>query len=356
MRKKRVVVIMCLLLVVALAFVVAWQFLHVDNPAVGDDVQDDNQQDIPVPEIPHEHAWGDWIVETLPSCVDLGQEQRDCDCGETQRRDIAALGHDFVSGYCSRCGEVDPTYDFSCKHENTSGLIFYPTCTENGRINVSCSDCGELISSEITPALGHDFVDGYCIRCSEIDPNYDFSCKHEHLSQLDYVEATCTQNGSYNVYCLDCYDLIRTETIPTLGHDYVDGVCSRCGAPDEVYYNNFVGYWFTDSIGFDSEEFGCYYFLIEKDEEVDGKYYFTRSGYKIEDGVVILYNNPTDYGSLQSFTYASVDGIKQFTVTRWEQCVDCSYDGEHLFIGDMVFYKTDKNILYDGTTTPITPL
>lgn len=218
MRKKRVVVIICLLLVVAIAAVIAWQFLHVDSPAVGDGLEDDNQSDVvdPVPVVPHEHSWGEWIVKTLPTCVDMGQEQRVCDCGEIQCRDIAALGHsfgewgllvhstcvdggyeqrdclscgqsemrevpalghDFVDGYCSRCGDVDSNYDFSCKHENTSGLILDPTCTEDGSVNVSCSDCGELISSEITPALGHDFVDGYCSRCGEIDPDYAYDMR-----------------------------------------------------------------------------------------------------------------------------------------------------------------------------------
>lgn len=372
MRKKRVVVIICLLLIVAIAAVIAWQFLHVDSPAVGDGLEDDNQSDVvdPVPVVPHEHSWSEWIVKSLPTCVDMGQEQRVCDCGEIQCRDLAALGHsfgvwglllhptcvdggyeqrdclvcgqpemrevpalghDYIDGYCTRCGEIDPNYDFSCKHENTSGLILDPTCTEDGYVNVSCSDCGSLLSSETIPATGHTFGEW-----------------------TTFVSSTCTTDGEQIRGC--ACGATESQSIPALGHDYVDGYCTRCGASDEIYFNNFVGYWFTDSTGFDSEEFDCYYFLIEKDEKIDGKYYFTRSGYKIEDGVVILYNNPTDYGSLQSFTYSSVDGIKQFTLTRWEQSVDCSYDGQHLYVGSMLFYKTNKSILYDGTTTPVTPL
>lgn len=217
MRKKRVVVIICLLLVVALAFVVAWQFLHVDNPAVGDDVQDDNQQDVvvpvpvPIPETPHEHDWGDWIEATSATCVDMGQERRVCECGETQYRSIVALGHSFSDW----------------------GLLLQPTCVYVGYEQHDCFVCGQPEMRKI-PALGHDYVDGICSRCGEVDPDYDFSCKHENTQGL-ISESTCTEDGSVKVSCADCGDLIRTEITPALGHNYVNGTCTRCGALDPNY-------------------------------------------------------------------------------------------------------------------------
>ncbi|MBP3659759.1 MAG: discoidin domain-containing protein, partial [Oscillospiraceae bacterium] len=60
-------------------------------------------------EPPHEHSWSDWTVTTEPTCTEAGVETRTCECGETETREVAALGHDFVDGVCTRCGEVEET-------------------------------------------------------------------------------------------------------------------------------------------------------------------------------------------------------------------------------------------------------
>ena len=57
-------------------------------------------------EQPHEHSFGEWTVVTEPSCTDAGEELRTCACGETEKREIPALGHDFVNGECNRCDAV----------------------------------------------------------------------------------------------------------------------------------------------------------------------------------------------------------------------------------------------------------
>ena len=48
-----------------------------------------------------------------------------------------------------------------------------PTCTSSGLTQGShCSACGEvLVAQRVVPALGHSYVDGFCIRCDEIDPD-----------------------------------------------------------------------------------------------------------------------------------------------------------------------------------------
>ena len=49
-----------------------------------------------------------------------------------------------------------------------------PTCTEPGYIgDRKCSDCGTVVEKgEEIPALGHNFVDGKCTRCGAVDPDY----------------------------------------------------------------------------------------------------------------------------------------------------------------------------------------
>lgn len=47
-----------------------------------------------------------------------------------------------------------------------------PTCTEPGLKENWCYDCNKLLGTETLPALGHNYVGGKCTRCGESDPNY----------------------------------------------------------------------------------------------------------------------------------------------------------------------------------------
>ena len=97
-------------------------------------------------EAPHEHSFGEWTVTTAPTCTEKGIETRTCACGETETREIAALGH---------TEEVIPAVE--------------ATCTETGLTEgVKCSVCGEiLVAQEVVPALGHDWQGTDCSRCDE---------------------------------------------------------------------------------------------------------------------------------------------------------------------------------------------
>ncbi|MGN0999209.1 MAG: S8 family serine peptidase, partial [Faecousia sp.] len=55
------------------------------------------------------HSWGEWVVTTDPTCTEKGEETRTCSiCGETEKRDVDALGHDY------------------------DAVVTDPTCTEKG--------------------------------------------------------------------------------------------------------------------------------------------------------------------------------------------------------------------------------
>ena len=53
---------------------------------------------------PHEHDFGEWTVTIPATCTEEGEEKRICSCGETETRTVAASGHDYVNGVCTRCG------------------------------------------------------------------------------------------------------------------------------------------------------------------------------------------------------------------------------------------------------------
>ena len=95
-------------------------------------------------------------------------------------------------------------------HTEVADEAVAPTCTKNGLTEGShCAVCGEVIVAQRTvPAPGHEL-------------SY-------HAGQA----ATCTQAG-WNAYetCGNCGYTTYAE-IPALDHNYVGGVCTRCGIAD----------------------------------------------------------------------------------------------------------------------------
>ena len=108
--------------------------------------------------------------------------------------------------YCVDCGvlvsagEVIPATGH--QHE---AVVTEPTCTEQGYTTYTCH-CGDTYVDDYVDALGHS---------------------HE---VTDHKDASCTEAG-YDTYTCHCGDTY-TEEIPATGHNYVDGVCENCGEVD----------------------------------------------------------------------------------------------------------------------------
>ncbi|MBP3396202.1 MAG: leucine-rich repeat domain-containing protein, partial [Clostridia bacterium] len=57
----------------------------------------------PIPE-EHSHTYGEWTVETAPTCLAEGEETRVCSCGLFERRTIPVGDHTYVNNTCTTCG------------------------------------------------------------------------------------------------------------------------------------------------------------------------------------------------------------------------------------------------------------
>ena len=105
-------------------------------------------------------------------------------------------------------GEQTPE---ECDHSNPSvEIIVAPTCTEDGYKVTKCSRCGKELDSrtKTADALGHQFVE-------------------------TTVAPTCTESGYTVQKCTRCGEEgERTNLVAPLGHEYKNGVCTRCGAPE----------------------------------------------------------------------------------------------------------------------------
>ena len=60
---------------------------------------------------------------------------------------------------------------------------------------------------------------------------------HEHKYQAEVTEPTCTEPG-FTTYTCECGDSYVADETPALGHDFVDGVCTRCGEAEETPVQN----------------------------------------------------------------------------------------------------------------------
>jgi len=186
--------------------------------------QDTYDVEIPVVVGPHTHEYEEEIT-IEPGCESAGIRKYTCDCEDTYTETIEPLGHDVVDGACTRCD-----YEIQTLPSHTHSYTFSgstETCTEAGEAIYICG-CGDSYTEERS-ALGHDIVDGACTRC---DYEVEKPAPHEHSYTLSGSTQTCTKAGeaTYVCGCGDSY----TEERSALGHDMVDGKCSRCEYVEEL--------------------------------------------------------------------------------------------------------------------------
>jgi hypothetical protein len=126
-----------------------------------------------------------------------------------------------------------------------------PTCTESGYKVTGCTGCDESTSTEVIPALGHDYVStvvaptcknqGYttqkCSRCGDDKGGAKLDIKQptgEHKFELvpnSKVEPTCTEVGYELQKCSMCGFERKCNLVEKLGHDFGSGntrlVCKK---------------------------------------------------------------------------------------------------------------------------------
>lgn len=179
----------------------------------------------------------------------------------TFRTDAACTAHDYVTetvaatcrdgGFtrrtCAVCGDVTVTARGSAAaHTAVANDDIAATCDRPGATGgTHCGFCGQALTAPTeVAALGHDWVVAvedyehsayygmtrhYCRRCAL--KWYDNSSAHTHdySYQVSVKYPTCTAQG-YTTHTCACGDSYRDSYVGVLGHNYVDGVCTRCGA------------------------------------------------------------------------------------------------------------------------------
>ena len=242
------------------------------------------------------HHLGALVEISAATCTAYGEKRRTCpDCGYYETYETPILGHQVVidaavpatceaaglteGKHCSRCNEVlvaQETVD--ALGHNYIVTVVEPTCTKVGYTDYTCTLCRDTYKDNYTEKVAH--VVGtpatcqdpaVCANCGRsfgtvIDHNYElisdtestctvagvrtYKCTmcpktytetkelapHRLTLEDSYgVEPTCTERGYSAIKCEVCGEYIITYDDDALGHNYEQGVCTRCGEPDPSY-------------------------------------------------------------------------------------------------------------------------
>ena len=215
------------------------------------------------------HFWQEKQVILEPTCVDAGEILYECAECFMEKTEYPVTGHQYGNAWehdshghfklCQNCGERGETMafrfywdedeeDYICQcgsncevlHDFTihqwPGFAYeMDTARSNCQLEVLyCYDCENYLYKPGVYEDLHSYADGYCTVCGEPDPDY---C--DHVWEETTVDATCTEDGYYERYCINenC-DAYESTVIYAYGHSFAEGYCLVCGEPDPDYTGN----------------------------------------------------------------------------------------------------------------------
>lgn len=288
----------------------------------------------------HEHSYTSKVVARA-SCTKKGKVEYSCACGDKYTETIPMKEHNYVTvpGKDSTCTETGLTVGMSCSVCNKVKLEQYETpalghdivedpevpatCTEPGKAAVQhCSRCNYTAGGEELAATGHNYVSN------------------------GGSAATCTEPGYSSSTCTRCGDTTSSST-PALGHSYNDGKCIRCGkgefecdhvyeshdiefctrSPQRVYTCTKCGNHYTEDLP--GEPLGHRWELI-----AEGKYECARCEATHESSQDECKHEFSVTGSLEPSCYQS--GYTKFT------CMQCGFTYEEKIEASHKYDETGK--------------
>ena len=164
----------------------------------------------------HTHSYTVTTVE--PSCTRMGYTEHLCSCGYSYRENyIEQLAHKWNNGEvtvaktctsgglmlysCKNC-DASFTEVIPASHDYTGNIITAATCSSDGEKSLVCSACN-YNTTEVIPA------------------------SHTWGVMTVIEAAICTATGKETADCTIC-GVNEVFTTDTLGHQYENGVCTRC--------------------------------------------------------------------------------------------------------------------------------
>ena len=213
----------------------------------------------------HRHIAG---TPVAPDCVNSGYTVYRCACGHSYEADpVDALGHSGMDIW-HESANGDQHYHAcdrnGCNYETDRGTHDYgawqtvipETCSSYGTRERYCTVCNDVETDDQVPKLPHNLYENVRTETVSISGGVEYhhyveeAChdcdysrqigetvvsSHGEITPLPKVWPTCTESGWETGWkcavpgCTDASHSRPQVQIPALGHDYVDGYCTRCG-------------------------------------------------------------------------------------------------------------------------------
>ena len=122
---------------------------------------------------------------------------------------VATEPHNYnEDGVCEDCGSKK-----ICDHEKT-----HVVDNKDQTHSLVCDECGEVLEGPVSCI----YVNGKCAVCGSEEP-----AKCEHANK---IYTPVADGKTHEVSCADCGETLKQWE----AHDFVDGVCSKCGYEEPV--------------------------------------------------------------------------------------------------------------------------
>ena len=180
----------------------------------------------------HSHDYSELVKNSQkdPTCTQDGQKTMRCSCGETETQTLPKLGHKFSewkiekkateteeglkTRKCSVCNTVEEEKIPKLKPDSSSVGNTINSNTTNTTNTTSGNTNNTTTTNNTTGGNANP------------EPHV-----HKYTEYVVEKEPTCTEKGKKTRNCVDG-DSPQEEVIQELGHNYENGVCTRCGEPD----------------------------------------------------------------------------------------------------------------------------
>ncbi|MDD7771724.1 MAG: S-layer homology domain-containing protein [Firmicutes bacterium] len=150
-----------------------------------------------------------------------------------------------ICGVCGSCGGSGKT-SFSAKCNGCGGDGRITCCAVCGSENIitivtgygSYTGCGACKSASIITKscsrCGGSGSTSYTMTCSTCGGS-GYVSDHTHSYSSVVTAPTCV-TGGYTTYSCSCGDSYIADYVSAIGHNYVNGVCTRCGENGSFFY------------------------------------------------------------------------------------------------------------------------
>ncbi|MBE6927909.1 MAG: hypothetical protein E7467_05410 [Ruminococcaceae bacterium] len=201
----------------------------------------------------------------------------------------------------------------ACTHENTQTQTVPASCTEEGYVSVTCTDCGELVEGTTLTALGHD------------------------MQFTRTVAPTATEDG-YDLYsCTRCSATEQRNIVPAVGYTASFSVPEGATAPKDLNGTKItLPAAVAAPASFDAHSYTFYGWATDPMDDITTKptVYKAGASYTLTDN--------TDFYAVYSYTANGTGGSGEYTLVN---------DASELSTGSKIVITADNTTGIAMSTT-----